>query len=205
MFSRKRSREDNSWETFVSSLRTLIDKQYPQINTIKTAPLSVHLFMSVLSRIPLSLFEHLEYDGYSISGIVLAPKKTAKPNLCVQIAYTEKKVCLDSSKIILKNNNLQSPKQFLEQNLKLKNEDTVALVQKVVVSVHKMFNSQMNWNLPYNIIYFKKHNQIIIRFKFKENYVRIVSQNNFHLKSSWIEFSKKKGDFFMVSIIENCV
>ena len=201
MFKRKRS---DGWSDFVDSLRTTIDDNYEQVNEIKIAPLLVELSCSYISRIPLSLFNILVCTDYDAEMELSTQTKQSKTSIDVRVNYIEgrNKRLLDSVPETI----LQSPKEFLQNNLKLKNDSAIHSVESFIETVQKQFPTQLNWsNAPYTIIYHRKHNQIIVRFKFGKIVEFQMMDENEQLKASWFEYNKKQELFYLVTVIENCI
>ena len=200
----KRVREDNSWDNFVTNVRATIEKDHEEVNTIESSPLNIRLFMSTGSRISIPLFGILKYRNYTMNVVISTKTIGLKDILYISVSYTEKKVKFDETRplgIIF-----QSPKEYLESTLQLKDKQTIELVDRTISDVFGKFKTQMNWNGdPYQMIYFKKHNQIILRFKFKESIISFdkeIRENS--LKTSWIEYATRTKFFFLVSVIPNC-
>lgn len=199
----KRGRDDTSWDEFVSCVRSKIEKKYEQVNTIQSAPLSISIFMPTGSRIPLGLFSLLKYENYFATFTVSVTPLEGKDNLRVQVSYSTKNVkFLDNPNELM----LQSPKGFLQNNLQLKDKETVEAVDRLIKVVFKKFPKQMNWTgVPYQMIYFKKHNQIILRFKFTGDVIPFTNDvKDECLKSSWMEYNSKSKNFHLVNVLENC-
>ena len=95
----------------------------------------------------------------------------------------------------------------MEENLKLRNEEAISSVEGIIDEAKKLFPRDMNWNKsPYTIIFYKKHNQIIVRFQFIKPQVTWNFEDKINnLKNSWVEYSKRKDKLYLVSILENCV
>lgn len=200
----KRGRDDDtSWDEFVSSVRSKIEKKYEQVNTIQSAPLSISIFMPTSSRIPIGLFSLLRYENYFATFTVSVTLLQRKENLRVQVSYSTKSVKFSENTSELM---LQSPKGFLQNNLQLKNKETVEAVDRLIKVVFKKFPKQMNWvGVPYQMIYFKKHNQIILRFKFTGDVIPFTNDvKDECLKSSWMEYNTKSKNFHLVNVLENC-
>jgi len=202
----KRGREDTSWEKFVSTIRYTIDTKFEEVNTIEAMPLSITIFMPTVSRIKLALFESLKHDNYSSKVAISIETIDGKENISIKVSYVEKKTKFEEEE--RKDDILfQSPKNYLEQTLHLKDNSTIELVDRTINSVFTNFKTQINWTTcsAYNLIYFKKHNQIIIRFQFKGDTCSFHKQlREDSLKSSWIEYTSRRKRFFLVSVIENC-
>ena len=95
----------------------------------------------------------------------------------------------------------------MEENLKLRNGKVIASVENLIKEVRNYFRSQMDWgNAPYTIIYHKKHNQLIVRFRFITKSLQFnIMGESIVLGSSWIEYNQRKNSFFLVTILDNCV
>jgi len=204
MFGKKRKRDD-SWDTFVDTIRTMIEQKYEEVNTIQTSPLSVQLIMSHSSRIPLSLFDDLEYENYdssvNIKPITNKGTKRLEINIDYKICKIVKKLGQETSVY------LQSPKQFMENSLRLKNEEVIQMVENIIDEAKLIFAREMNWNnAPYTIISYKKHKQIIVRFRFLSTHVSWNLHDKINnLKNSFLEYNKKKEKLFLVTILDNCI
>jgi len=201
----KRTRDDTSWDDFVTKVRTTIDKNYEQVNTLQSSPLSISIYMPTGSRIPVDILSVLKYENYGSTYVISVQQLEEKNNICVQVSYSTKHGRIEdqvqSAELML-----QSPRVFLEKNLQLKDKKTIDTVERLVKEVHKKFPRQMNWTgVPYQMIYFKKHNQIILRFKFTGDFVPFSNDlKDETLKKGWIEYATKTKQFYFVSVVENC-
>ena len=205
MFSLKRKRVNSSWDDFVDELRDQIDSKYKQVNTMETSPLQVMLYLSPIARVPFSMFSYLDnpdYDGIVDLNPVTSQGKT-KLTLTVKYGNNSKRSSVEATNSYV----LQSPKRFMEENLKLRNQEVIASVGNLIKEVQNYFRSQMDWgNAPYTIIYHKKHNQLIVRFRFITKSLKFnIMGESIVLGSSWIEYNQRKNSFFLVTILDNCV
>jgi len=205
MFSLKRKRVNSSWDDFVDELRDQIDSKYKQVNTMETSPLQVMLYLSPIARVPFTIFSYLDnpdYDGIVDLNPVTSQGKT-KLTLTVKYSNNSKRSNVHATNSYV----LQSPKKFMEENLKLRNGKVIASVENLIKEVQNYFRSQMDWgNAPYTIIYHKKHNQLIVRFRFITKSLQFnIMGESIVLGSSWIEYNQRKNSFFLVTILDNCV
>jgi len=202
MFSkRKRS---CSWDDFIGSVATTVDRDYPQINKIETLPLCIVFYFATIARIPFRLFGAvLAHETYS--GSVALNMEQGKPNTVLRVNYSEN--AKHSRTVRATSHVLQSPKKFMEEDLKLRNAKAIAAVERIIQDVRDYFPSQLDWgNAPYTIIYHKKHNQIIIRFCFEQNsFAFDLSGDCASLAKSWIEYNKRLRLFYLVSVVNNCI
>lgn len=203
MFKRKR---DNSWDDFVNGVRSTVDNEFEQVNTIQITPLCVKLLLSHRARIPLSMLDMLEFENYSCSVSIKHSSVKGKTNIVFEAKYdvsrTREKTDNPKPKIAL-----PSPRDFMENNLKLRNQDAIQSVEGVVEEAQELFTRMMDWNnSPYTIIFFKKHKQLIVRFQFVSDSITLDLLNKINiLQQSWIEYNKKTNTFYLVAIIEGCV
>ena len=211
MFSSKRKRtRSDTWNDFIESLSSKIDEEFDQVNTIETSPLKIALYFAQISRIPFRILGHLDQDLYTVDVLLHTKLVQGKTKITMDVKYIEQQSCgkklrfqvADVERFVL-----QSPKYFMENNLKLKNADAISNVEQLIKDVQSNFPTQMNWgSAPYTIIYHKKHHQLIVRFRFSSPSVQFnVKGENIALFNSWFEYSKKSNTFFLVTIIENCV
>ena len=206
MFKRKRSGDD-SWDNFVNGVRSTVDNEYEQVNTIQTAPLSLKLLMSHRARIPLTLFDTLEFENYGCRFSIKHNSEKGKTSLILEAKYDVSRF-RETNDTTKQKTTLQSPRYFMENNLKLRNKDAIHSVEAVVQEAQELFPRTMNWNNsgPYTIIYFKKHKQLIVRFQFVTDSISLDGSNKINrLQRSWIEYNEKTNTFYLVMIIEDCV
>lgn len=199
----KRKREIDPWELFKERLVKTIDTDFEIIHKIIVEDNLVKCISSNISRIPVSFFAAFEGDDFKADITVESDRSSEPASIVITADFSSKKSRKPEKKIIT---TVESPREFISEKLGIKNESAIAIVDSVIQEHKDHFESVFDIaKYPYELIYHKKHNQIIIRLTFPGT-VRIHKNERFgYAVPTWLEYNKKNNIFTIISIVSDCL
>ena len=204
MFKRKRTPDDD-WSVFVDEVK----RRAASIDAVtRTTASDTTLLFKLVSgaRIPTNLVDTLCGATYDTRAWIVHDEAT----LLVHVACNPrgaKKSCASE----------QPPsKTFtadtaLREQLRLRNHEVFDQLDTSIEQVYTAYHDEMAWGgteQPYEIIYHKKHSQIITRFQFSTatpSVKMIPMPPLLHMATPWIEYNAKQQTFWLVIILKECL
>lgn len=210
----KRSRQSKTpkdeWDEFVEDVRGRSNEEYPAIVSLESTylPTALQFTMATGNRIPTTMVCTLCGDTYCTTAWVVHNSNTLTVHVVCSTTETLKKP---------KTNNNSDKKEVicvipkeLQNQLYFKNKDTFVHLETSLQEVCNSYHEEMEWGdthpQPYEIIYHKKHHQIITRFKFSIHNPSIkMLTMPFPMAIPWIEYAQKQDTFWLVMILKECL
>lgn len=227
MFSRKRSRNhvvcastanNKWWEQCLHIMTTKISTVLPSVFKICSdkSVNSIILQFPVHSRIPLNTVFLLEQALQAAGSVCLLGSAVVRVvdnvlELCLVAAapateHQSKKQRADQKKSAAVEPS--SPWSCSLTSLTLKNKEIYEQLEDAINIVCTGYHIvEENETCPYELIYHKKHNQIITRFKLSNTNPELKLLKGFpsNLVMPWIEYNKKRNHFVLVAVMNECV
>ena len=187
--SRKRQRETDAWDDFFDTITDKLDDY--ELTSDKPFTLTIAFLSN--QRIRSAMMKELEFEGYLCSRTICWNGK----NLILTCTYTQN----DKRQRLM-----DTPKQFPSdwfKNFKLKDPRLVSIVHNFLNKTNTLYWEGADWSaeeLPYKLVYQAKHHNLVLRVALSRNPII----NVFPVEQSWLEYDRKKNQFFLVHIFTNC-
>jgi hypothetical protein len=188
------------WGDHIDSLLHTL-KNYEDVSHVRVIhPCTLILTYSVIARIPVHLDHELSCPRFKIMRWVEFDSKQNALRLHIKYLPDGKRTDVSTDAPV---ETVTRHMSELQDRLRLRNTEAIENIKQILLSVYANFSLSVQDSVPYEIVFHKQHNQLILRFKLSGSTPEVHALTT--RDTMWIEFQKLTGIFWLVVVVSECV
>ena len=215
-WTRKRTRSDSDdvpafWEEHKATIDELVKKDFAVVSKVYHSSMQSSLKFPVRARLPIKILNKLSAEDLRVAHAQLESRTLAKPPfICMHLKFekTRPSQSPPTRGVQKPVADLSAQTSEIQSTLQLRNSAAIKTVQQVIQLVRNSYACEMEWDsgFPYEIVFHKKHTQLVIRFHLINQKPQLHPLPLLGLNAeAWVEFDKVTQSFGLIVLVRDCV